>query len=55
MAKEKADNDKQGWFARWRERRARSRQRASGISKRMYDEKLKPGPSAGAGAPQGGG
>ena len=38
MAKEKADSDKRGWFARWRERRAPSRQRADGISRRLYGE-----------------
>ena len=38
MAKEKADSDKGGWFARWRERRARSKQRTDGISRRLYGE-----------------
>jgi hypothetical protein len=38
MAKEeKADSDKRGWFARWRERRAQSRLRASGIARREHD------------------
>ena len=39
MAKEKADSDKRGWFARWRERRARSKLRADGISRRAYEKK----------------
>jgi len=38
MAKEKADSNKRGWFARWRERRARSKLRADGISRRLYGE-----------------
>jgi hypothetical protein len=38
MAKEeKAGSDKRGWFARWRERRAQSRLRASGIALREHD------------------
>jgi hypothetical protein len=38
MAKEKADSNKRGWFARWRERRAQSKRRADGISRRRYGE-----------------
>jgi len=41
MAKEKADGDKRGWFARWRERRARNKLRASGIGRRAYDARSK--------------
>jgi hypothetical protein len=38
MAKEeKADSDKRGWFARWRERRAQSKLRASEIELREYE------------------
>jgi hypothetical protein len=59
MAKEKADSDKRGWFARWRERRKQSKLRASEIERRLYDARLKneqwagrhvPPPSGGAGA-----
>ena len=32
MGKGKADGDKQGWFARWRERRKRNKLRASEMS-----------------------
>ena len=39
MAKEKADSDKRGWFARWRERRASSKQRASETTHRMYEQR----------------
>ena len=39
MAKQKADTDKQGWFARWRERRARKNQRAIEIKNRMYEDR----------------
>jgi hypothetical protein len=35
MAKKRADSDRRGWFARWR---ARSKQRADGISRRVYGE-----------------
>jgi hypothetical protein len=38
MAKEKADSNKRSWFARWRERRARSKLRADGISRRSYGQ-----------------
>jgi hypothetical protein len=38
MAKEKADSSKRGWFARWRERRAQSKQRADGVSRRLYGQ-----------------
>jgi hypothetical protein len=31
---EEADSDKRGWFARWRERRAQSKLRASEIARR---------------------
>jgi hypothetical protein len=41
MAKEKADSDKRGWFARWRERRAQSKLRASEIEHRAYDARSK--------------
>ena len=41
MAKEKTDSSKQGWFARWRERRARKKQRAIEITKRMYEERFR--------------
>jgi hypothetical protein len=43
MAKEKADSDRRGWFARWRERRARSKQRASEMTNRMYEERHRGG------------
>jgi hypothetical protein len=59
MAKEKTDTNKQGWFARWRERRARSKQRASEMTHRMSEERNRdaervgrgrgPGPFAGGG------
>ena len=40
MAKEKADNtNKQGWFARWRERRARNKHRATEIGRRAHDSR----------------
>ena len=41
MAKEKTDTSKQGWFARWRERRARKKQRAIEITNRMYEERFR--------------
>lgn len=44
MAKAKADSDKRGWFARWRERRARNKQRASEIAARIYEERRAAGP-----------
>jgi hypothetical protein len=53
MAKEKTDTSKQGWFARWRERRARKKQRAIEITNRMYEERFRdegrvgPGPGGG--------
>jgi hypothetical protein len=38
MAKEEeADRDKRGWFARWRERRAQSKLRASEIEHRATE------------------
>jgi hypothetical protein len=39
MAKEKAHTDRRGWFARWRERRTRSKLRATEITRRLYDER----------------
>ena len=47
MAKEKADSDKRGWFARWRERRAQSKLRASEIERRAYDARSKDAQRAG--------
>ena len=53
MAKAKADSDKQGWFARWRKRRARNKQRAIEFTNRMYEERFRdegrigPGPGGG--------
>lgn len=41
MAKEKADSDKRGWFARWRERRAQSKLRASDIERGAHDARSK--------------
>ena len=41
MAKEKADSDKRGWFARWRERRARSKLRASEIQRSRDEQDAK--------------
>jgi hypothetical protein len=62
MAKEKADSDKRGWFARWRERRAHSKQRTSEITNRMYEERHsrggerhRPTPPGGPASPGGGG
>ena len=43
MAKEKADSDEQGWFARWRERRGRNKLRATEMGHRVYDDALKIG------------
>jgi hypothetical protein len=37
MAKEKTDSNKQGWFARWRERRKQSKLRAGERQRRAYD------------------
>ena len=37
MAKEKADGDKRGWFARWRERRAWNKSRQGDIGRRYQD------------------
>jgi hypothetical protein len=38
MAKEeKADSDKRGWFARWRERRAWNKSRQGDIGRRYQD------------------
>jgi hypothetical protein len=38
MAKEeKADSDKRGWFARWRERRAWNKSRQGDIGRRYHD------------------
>ena len=37
MAKEKADGDKRGWFARWRERRASNKSRQGDIGRRYHD------------------
>lgn len=39
MGDGKEDGNKQGWFARWRERRARKKQRAIEIRNRMYEER----------------
>jgi hypothetical protein len=59
MAKEKADSDKPGWFARWRERRAWNKQREGNIGRRAHDARseeraraakhggIPPGPVAG--------
>jgi hypothetical protein len=41
MGKGKADGDKQGWFARWRERRKRNKLRASEIGRRVSDARSK--------------
>jgi hypothetical protein len=41
MAKEKADSDKRGWFARWRERRKQNKLRASERQRRAYEGRLK--------------
>ena len=41
MAKEKAESDKPGWFARWRERRAWNKQREGNIGRRAYDARSK--------------
>jgi hypothetical protein len=41
MAKEKADTNKQGWLARWRERRKRNKLRASEIERRAFDARHK--------------
>jgi len=54
MAKEKADSDKQGWFARWRERRRRKKLRASEIEHRMYDQRARDEERMGGGGPGGG-
>jgi hypothetical protein len=37
MGKGKADGDKQGWFARWRERRKGNKLRAREIGRRVSD------------------
>jgi hypothetical protein len=37
MAKEKADSDTRGWFARWRERRKQSKLRAGQRQRRLDD------------------
>ena len=37
MAKEKAESDKPGWFARWRERRTQKQLRASERRARLDD------------------
>jgi hypothetical protein len=60
MAKEKADSDKRGWFARWRERRALKKQRAiesaSEMEHRMYEQRNTDAERQGrAGGPRGGG
>jgi hypothetical protein len=51
MTKENADSAKQGWFARWRERRRRNKLRASEMEHRVYQERAKertpPGPGGG--------
>lgn len=39
MAKEKAESDKRGWFARWRERRTRSKQRAGEMTNRLHEDR----------------
>ena len=54
MAKEKADSDKRGWFARWRERRERNKLRASEITNRMYEARYR-GTGSEKGGPGGGG
>ena len=41
MAKEKAESDGRGWFARWRERRARNKLRATEMGRRAYDARSK--------------
>jgi hypothetical protein len=41
MAKEKADSNKRGWFARWRERRARNKLREGDIGRRAFDARSK--------------
>ena len=39
MAKDKTDSDRRSWFARLRERRTRSKLRATEITRRLYDER----------------
>jgi hypothetical protein len=41
MAKEKQDTNKQGWFARWRERRKSNRVGASDMEGRAFDARRK--------------
>jgi hypothetical protein len=41
MAKEKADSDKPGWFARWREWRAWNKRRQGDVGRRAYDARTK--------------
>jgi hypothetical protein len=55
MAKEKADSDKRGWFARWRERRKQSKLRASERQRRVYEERLNNEVSLGRHVPPPGG
>ena len=45
MAKEKAESDGRGWFARWRERRARNKLRATewGVVRTMHAPKMRSG------------
>jgi hypothetical protein len=40
-SEEKADSDKQGWFARWRGRRKQSRLRAGLRQRQLYDDRSK--------------
>ena len=59
MAKEKADGDKRGWFARWRERRAWNKRRQGDVGRRAYDARTKDdlrkhGGGGGYGGPVGG-
>jgi hypothetical protein len=41
MAREKADTNKKGWFARWRERPRSSTLRASELERRAFDARQK--------------
>jgi hypothetical protein len=54
MGNGKADGDKQGWFARWRERRKQSKLRASERERRVYEERLRNEVSLGRHVPPGG-
>ena len=55
MAKEKADSDSRGWFARWRERRKQSKLRAGEIKSRVRDARLRDEVSFRRHVPPGGG